>query len=240
MITSDRRGIVRFFGLLATFPLAGLAHESSATTGSIVIPTRPFILRRELMRGLARGASLLVTREWQGRFESVDGLTMATGEQQSCTVEAPDVLEPIAAIERERQSPGPFPARLDSAGRIVGEQPTMAQGKAAAVQAAIEVLEGLGKSGEELREAKQALAQLGQTSGALISETPPDLFFPVVGAASDKRTVALPGGLVGEVVVEIAASAGPGGLLDRFERRIVTRIGEDARESRETWQLRMA
>lgn len=239
MITSDRRGIVRFIGLAATLTGFGWTVDAKAAARSIVMPTGTFILRRELMRGLARGFSLLVIREWQGRFERIDGGLLATGEQLSIAVEAPEVLEPIAAIERERLSPGPFPALLDGRGRIVGGEPVMAEGKAEAVRAAIGVLESLGKSEAEMQEAREALARLGEASGALISETPPDLFFPIVGEAREQREMALPGGLTGEVVVEIAASAGPGGLLDRFERLITTRIGDDARESRETWQLRM-
>ena len=150
------------------------------------------------------------------------------------------MLEPIAAVERDRRSPGPFPARLDSRGRMVGSQPANTEGTAAAVQAAIGVLEQSGKSAAEMQEAKLYLAQLAKTAGTIIGTTPPDLFFPVTGEARDSRELPLPGGLVGEFSVELEASATTGGLLERFERRITTRIAEDVRLSRETWRLSLA
>ncbi len=240
MATCDRRRLLRTAGLAA----AGfaLARPALALGGMspITVPVGPFILRRELERGLARGASLLVVREWQGRFDrSVEGVRV-TGKQVSCTVEAPEVLEPIAEIERRRISPGPFPARLDGRGRIVGTRSPGAGGKAAAIAAALAVLEDAGKSAAELENARQQLGRLANASGAVISETPPDLFFPVVGNASESRDVLLPGEIVGNVTVRLAAKAQRTGLLESFERKITTRIGEETRESRETWRLKLA
>ncbi|UYH54575.1 hypothetical protein N6L26_11050 [Qipengyuania sp. SS22] len=226
--------------MAAILPSLGYPAAAAWAGEAISIPTRPFLLRRELERGLARGASLLVTREWEGRFETIAGHTRVTGEQVSCTVDAPAVLEPIAAVERARRSPGPFPAHLDTGGRMIGSQPTSTEGTAAAVQAAIEVLERSGKSAAEMQEAKRYLAELAKTAGTIIGTIPPDLFFPVTGEARDSRELPLPGGLMGEFAVELEASATTGGLLERFERRITTRIAEDVRLSRETWRLSFA
>lgn len=239
MAIGSRRAILQLGGTLAASTAIGWPAIASATPRTIVIPTRAFILRRELERGLARGASLLVTREWRGRFEREQGQTTALGEQISCTVDAPAVLEPIAAIERDRIAPGPFPARLDRQGRMrdAGEAP--ATDRSAAVQAAMAVLAQQGTSEEELREARADLDRLAEASGAIIGEPPPDLFFPLPGKASERRELALPGGQSGEVTVELSASAGPGGLLEHFERTIMTRIGDDTRKSRESWSLRM-
>lgn len=241
MITYDRRVVLRAMGALVVGCAAGGATPKAwAAAPTFVVPTRSFVLRRELERGLARGASLLVIREWRGRFEQSGRDTLVEGAQISCTVDAPAVLEPIAAIERERIAPGPFPARLDAQGRIV-DDPTAAvgTGRIAAVRAAIAVLEKLGASGTEMREAREYLGRLAEVSGTIISETPPDLFFPVVGEASERREVTLPDGTRGEVSVHLAARAGPGGLLESLDRRISTRIGDEARNSRETWHLRM-
>lgn len=211
-----------------------------AAAPAIVVPTRPFILRRELERGLARGASLLVTREWRGHFERDHGRTLALGEQIACSVEAPSVLEPIAAIERARIASGPFPAHLDAEGRILDHREIPATGRGAAVQAAMAVLADLGTSAEGLRDARADLDRLATASDEVISRPPPDLFFPLPGEASERRELVLPGGESGEVAVELSASAGPGGVLERFERRIITRIGDDVRKSRESWSLRMS
>lgn len=240
MKADNRRGVLRLLGLAAIVPVLGHPAAVWAAGRSISVPTRPFLLRRELERGMARGASLIVTREWEGRFESIGGQTRVTGEQVSCMVDAPAVLEPIAVVERARRSPGPFPAFLDTGGRMIGSQPVNTEGTGAAVQAAIGVLEQSGKSAAEMQEAKLYLAQLAKTAGTIIGTTPPDLFFPVAGEARDSRELPLPGGLVGAFSVELEASAAAGGLLERFERRITTRIAEDVRLSRETWRLSLA
>jgi hypothetical protein len=239
MTASGRRGALKYVGAIALLPTLALAGPVGAT-GRIVIPARQFILRRELERGLAGGASLIVTREWKGQFEAGPNGTRVTGEQIASTVDAPDHLEPIAAIERERRDAGPFPALLDSAGRLIGSRTQQAEGKAAAVRTAIAILERAGKSAKDLRQAKQFLSRLAESAGAFISAVPADLFFPVVGEAHDVRTLELPDGMVGEVSVWLASRSGHGGLLDLFERRITTRIGEDSRLSRETWRLRLA
>lgn len=240
MTAYDRRMVLRAMGALAAACAWGANPKAWASAATFVIPHRPFILRRELERGLAHGDSLLVIREWRGHFEHSERGTLVDGAQISCTVDAPAVLEPIAAIERERIAPGPFPAELDAEGRIVDDPAvTVGTGRTAAVRAALVVLERLGTSSTEMSEAREYLGQLAEASGTIISEIPPDLFFPVVGEASERRDLALPGGVKGEVSVQLTARAGPGGLLESLDRRISTRIGEDARNSRETWHLRV-
>ncbi|WP_370033964.1 hypothetical protein [Qipengyuania mesophila] len=240
MTAYDRRMVLRAMGALAAACACGINPKAWASVPTFVIPHRPFILRRELERGLAHGDSLLVIREWRGHFEHSERGTLVDGAQISCTVDAPAVLEPIAAIERERIAPGPFPAELDAEGRIVDDPAvTVGTSRTAAVRAALVVLERLGASSTEMIEAREYLGKLAEASGTIISEIPPDLFFPVVGEASERRDLALPGGVKGEVSVQLAARAGPGGLLESLDRRISTRIGEDARNSRETWHLRM-
>lgn len=234
----DRRAVLKLCGFAGA--VIGVPAMAMAAPTAIVVPTRPFILRRALERGLAGGASLLVTREWRGQFEREQGRVVARGEQISCDVVAPAVLETIAAIERNRIAPGPFPAHLDGDGRIVGLREAPATGRGAAVAAAMAVLRQAGSATGALREARADLDRLAHASGAVMGETPPDLFFPLQGEASDRRDLALPGGETGEVSVHLSAEAGPGGLLERFERKIITRIGSDARESRETWTLSMA
>lgn len=240
MTAYDRRMVLRAMGTLAAGCAWGATPKAWASAATFVIPSRPFILRRELERGLAHGDSLLVIREWRGHFEHSERGTLVDGAQISCTVDAPAVLEPIAAIERERIAPGPFPAELDAEGRIVDDPAvTVGTGRTAAVRAALVVLERLGTSSTQMIEAREYLGRLAEASGTIISEIPPDLFFPVAGEASERRELALPGGVKGEVSVQLAARAGPGGLLESLDRRISTRIGEDARNSRETWHLRM-
>ena len=241
MRTIDRRESLQLFTGLASaamlFISGGPAFAAQGT--AITFPHGEFILRRELEREMARGATLLVARAWRGRFETDGETALVTGEQISSRVVAPAHLEPIAAIERERRSSGPFPARLDMDGRIVGEATGSAAGKAEAVKAAMAVLERAGHTLGQLHESKAYLDRLASSADAMTRKIPADLFFPVVGEASERRTLTLPGGEEGQVSVFLKASAGPGGLLDTFERRIATRVRDDARLARESWSLRV-
>ena len=110
---------------------------------------------------------------------------------------------------------------------------------AAAVSAAISILEQTGRSPGELEDAKRYLNRLARSADTVFADPPPDLFFPRPGRATDRRALALPDALTGEVRVTLEATARDDGLLDRFERRIVTRIGDDVRPSHEIWTLRL-
>ncbi|MED5207340.1 MAG: hypothetical protein VX465_11975 [Pseudomonadota bacterium] len=200
-----------------------------------------FLLRRELERGLKGGETLRVIREWDGRFEREPDKLWARGEQVSCIVEAPAILEPVVAIERARVSPGPFPAQLDTQGRIVGRE-LAARGSSAreAVRTALAMLTAAGKSGEQIAEARRDLARIVASSASLLETVPPDLFYPTPGKAHDRRQLDLPGGLEGEVFVSVEATARRNGMLECLERKIVTQIGEDIRPSRECWTLEPA
>lgn len=223
---------------LATASFPALARTSRMSSARLIVPDRSFILRREFERELSSDASILVAREWQGQlFAMADGARVE-GRQTNCTVEAPEILAPVAEIERKRIAPGPFPAILGADGRIVDGEEESASGKTAAVDAANAILEQLGPPGD-LADSRAFLARLASQAGAIISATPDDLFFPAVGSASEHRTIELPDGLAGLVTVDLVASASVGGLLDTLERRITTRIGDSKRLSRERWSLRL-
>ena len=189
---------------------------------------------------MARGHRLLVTREWDGRFLQEEGRVTAVGEQISCTVEAPPVLEPLAALERARRASGPFPATLDASGRIVGDLPEDEVDSSAAIAAALGVLKNAGKSPATLAAARTGLERLAGVASAVTDAIPPDLFYPAAGAFEDQRELDLPEGETGHVSVAITARAAPGGLLEMLERRVVTRIGDDVRRTREVWSLTRA
>lgn len=240
MDLGDRRRALRslFLGLAA--PVALGPSLARAAGSRSPVPQGRFLLRRELERGLAGGASLTVTREWRFGFAPAASGLLVNGEQVRCAVVAPEVLRPLAAVEQARVAPGPFPALLDTRGRIVESARGAASGKAEAVRIAIRMLEEAGANPTRLREARSYLGSLAQAAGAIISATPPDLFFPMPGSASETRKLALPDGSYGSIAVEFAASARRSGLLERLERRITARIGGDERLSRETWSLSAA
>ena len=233
----SRRGALEILALGGLW--AGLGGAARALDTERVSPQPgAFLLRRELERGLKGGETLRVIREWDGRFEREHDKLWARGEQVSCIVEAPAILEPVVAIERARVSPGPFPAQLDTLGRIVGREPA-ARGSSAreAVRTALAMLTAAGKSGEQIAEARRDLARIVASSASLLETVPPDLFYPTPGKAHDRKQLDLPGGLEGEVFVSVEATARTNGMLECLERKIVTQIGEDIRPSRECWTL---
>lgn len=236
----ERRAVLRATAALVGGSVWAQPQMLRAATSGIVIPTAPFVLRRILMRDLARGDRLVVTRDWIGRFHSDGGRTIATGEQSTCTVEAPTVLEPLAALERARRASGPFPAELDALGHIVGAGADAMTDTKTAIAAALNILQEAGKAPADVAAARLGLERLTKMSGAMTDTIPPDLFFPVTGEASESREMALDGGLAGQMVLAVVARAQEGGLLESLDRRIATRIGEDTRETREIWSLHLA
>ena len=240
MTTGNRRAFLGQLGMAAAIAASGLPISAIAQTGAIIVPSGPFRLQRELERGLKGGQAVCVIREWDGRFLQDRNGLKAIGEQVSCVVSAPAVLEPIAEIERNRQDAGPFPAQIDRQGRIIkAGRAGGGADAAAAVAAAISILEQTGRSPGELEDAKRYLNRLARSADTVFADPPPDLFFPRPGRATDRRALALPDALTGEVRVTLEATARADGLLDRFERRIVTRIGDDVRPSHEIWTLRL-
>lgn len=237
MDLGDRRRALRLFFLGLAAPLALGPSLARAAGSRRPVPQGRFLLRRELERGLAGGASLTVVREWRFGFAPAASGLHVDGEQVRCAVVAPEVLRPLAAIEQARVAPGPFPAVLDTHGRIAESARGAASDKAEAVRIALRMLEDAGAHPTRLREARSYLGSLAKAAGSIISATPPDLFFPEPGSASETRKLALPDGGYGSIAVELAASAGRNGLLERLERRITARIGGDERLSRETWSL---
>ncbi|MEZ5680999.1 MAG: hypothetical protein R3E14_06840 [Erythrobacter sp.] len=82
------------------------------------------------------------------------------------------------------------------------------------------------------------MTRLTSAAGKSLSIIPPDLFFPDTTPRSMSREVEIGPGLAGQLQVEIASVARPdNGLLQRIERRLVTRVGDDERLSREVWTL---
>lgn len=240
MAASDRRTALRWMALAATLPAFLSAAQASAAQGRVAFPDGRFRLRRELERGLAGGASLTVVRDWGFHFEEIAGGSRADGSQVDCQVTAPAVLAPLAEIEQARVAPGPFPALLDAQGRIRESAHDTGTGKVEAVRIALALLEEAGTEPSRLSEARAYLGALAQAAGAVISATPPDLFFPTPGEATESREIALSDGQNGSLTVELKASARGDGLLDRLERRITATIADDTRVSRETWAIQPA
>ncbi len=206
---------------------------------SIRIPAGPMRLIRRLERGMRGGVVLVVEREWQVEFAvRVSGFAIS-GEQTAAAVDAPSALASLAQIERTRSTAGMFPILLEPDGTIAATgQYTQASDVGAAVKKAEAIIADRAIPGEAKTLQMRYLAQLQRATSSLLKQLPGDLFFPSAPPSHAVRPVALPDGLQGEFEVSYEARHAPDRpWLERAERRVVTRIGQSERRSREVWTM---
>lgn len=217
----------------ALFP-APLAAQS-ADAARFAAPAEPMRLTRVLERALGDGNAVTVTRSWRVRFVPRGNGYRVEGQPIAVEVDVPPRLAPLAEVERARDD-DTFPILLDAAGLIVsaraGEPPSIS-GLAEAANAVLEELP------EDRRASGMAYVRAIQQAGErLASSWPEDLFVPLGAPRSSEQVLPLPDGRSGRLAVHFAGTLDPAGRrLSRAERRIVTRIGDSVRTSRETWEL---
>lgn len=224
----------------ALLPAAALGMPVAAVRASAAgsNPVGSYRLTRSLTRTLSDGATIVVIRSWAIRIgRAPDGFTVE-GHQLSAEVNAPPVLAALAAIERSRDASELFPITLDAHGMIlhtgdVSAGPLLAR----SIDTAKALFGSLpARAGRE--DARSFAANLVRISAAAVSEVPRDLFFPQPGTQTVRRTIALPDGSEGAIIVTASASvAGPGGLLAASERRVVTVLEGSERMASERWEL---
>lgn len=235
MTQTSRRDVLHAIGWGVALPALALPVRLAASEGRVSFPDSPITLTRELERSLGGGAAVTVARTWECRFNPMSGGATIDARQIEVSVEAPPALAALAKIERSREVTCLFPMELDMSGAIVGWADGDTDLQRAVEEAARAIdLKALEQSAET--DAKRYVAEIGKKAAALVSQVPRDLFFPQTGERSELRTLDLPGGGKGSYEVTISATArASDGLLDKSERRIVTRVGGSERVSRETW-----
>ena len=240
MSDGSRRDALRFFGAAALLSAAGFSFSAPARASAMprTLPQGEFRLSRQVERELFDGSVLKVRRVWTSRFASAGRGMQVEGEDLDCVVEAPGGLAALAEMERKRVGTGPFPALLSPTGLIVNrieETPVEAD---EVVEAALKVLGAASLDVTDQAQARSALARVTSAAGQSLSAVPADLFFPETVPHSFSREIELAPGVTGSVRLETTSVARAGsGLLARFERRVVTRIGGDERLARELWTL---
>ena len=237
---ADRREVLCKLAGFAIVPIIALPIRpaTAATIGPKIAPGLAFTLHRELEREVSGGKAVVVRRAWACRFEAIGRGMGVSGSQVSASVDAPPSLGAFAAIEERRQETGFLPATLDANGLILprGERKGSPE-IATAAALALELFEALPAGDPRIPAARQFLAEVSNRAALLLSRVPSDLFFPVSGTTREERPMEA-GEEAARVVIETEAAADPHtGLLERFERRIVTRIGSDTRLSRDRWTL---
>ncbi len=214
---------------------------SAPSPASFTAPTGPVMVSRTLIRTLPDGKEIRTTRRYRVWFRPDSEGFRIDGELADVKVEVPPVLERLAAIERARTDPGPFPVRLDSAGRILPGP--AAPGDGARMRAAALGQDMLDQSTLAPEARGQASVMLQQVSIAASGQTawPADLFNPAEAERREHRALALPGGQQGSVeIVVMASGRSPGRLPGQVERLVVTELDGTRRTSREVWTFEPA
>ena len=222
--------------------LAGLAGVATSIKAASIAqtPQGPMLLSRRLVRGLSDGNRIEVRRLWRVAFVRRQSGMALIGRQVGVSVEAPERLAPIAAIERERSTDNKFPIIIDESGLIVGAgEAENASDVDRAIHAAQQIAQENGASKSQQQQLRAALQQVQAAGSSLLDRLPKDLFFPRSSGFAEQRAINLPGGVSGQFEVTYSVSAHPiSGLLDHADRHIVTRLGDSAQASSEHWELR--
>lgn len=228
-------------GVAALLPVLGstaLADAAAQVQLRFTPPSAPLVLTRTLYRDLADGKQVVVTRRYAIRFSPDGDGFRVDGTLIDATVDAPPFLARLAEIERTRPDSGVFPAFLDNRGMIRSGTSTKLDGptRQQALASAREVIAAAPAPVEARRETGALLGQVA--NGGSGAGWPVFLFNPGPAERVERRNLALPDGGQGEVEVRIRAQGlQPGGLPQRLERVVVTRLAGTERISREVWTI---
>lgn len=230
---------IRLLALALLIDCAVLAPVSAAqdTPARFDAPQTEMLLTRVLSRTLPDGNMIVARRSYAVKFEREGGGFRVNGRLIDVNVDAPPSLRQLAELERLRPDKGMFPIRLDSDGMIVEDDPP--EHDEAVERAATVAAARIGTSGLSAIDSLQAQAFIRQMrSRPPGSRWPADLFRPVANRKSETRSVPLPGGMSGQVVIEIdAQSSASTGLLASFDRTVTTDLQGDKRVTHERWTL---
>ncbi|WP_296675358.1 hypothetical protein [Novosphingobium sp.] len=237
--TGRPRHAVLLAGLAALAPglCAGAPSAFASETGTQHFnPPRSAVITRTLWRLLSDGQAIVVTRRYDVRFvRAQDGFRLE-GSLIDTAVNAPPELAALAEIERSRADHA-FPILLDRAGRIQTDGTLAAPVSPDTLTAhSLKVVE---KSQVPVSGRQEILRQLaGLTAMPGHSPTPAELFDPHAANHRETRTLALPGGMLGEVELSTKVEAAAGARLpSRVEKVTTTRLAGTTNVSREVWTV---
>jgi len=227
-------------GLAAGTPRTDVARLPAAAD-RFAPPAGPLVLTRELRRQMGTSGSFVSRRSYQISFRPKDDSWRVEGTLLSSEVEAPGVAPEFVELERARRDVGLFPLELDSHGMIVTQRATtdrVAEAKMQSVAASTLAHAGIAAPSREAALAMMAslVARASQNGGTW----PADLFVSRAGERVETRSLPLGDGSAGKVTISIRAAEGSNGLVERFERRVVTETAGTSRQSTETWTIALA
>ena len=226
-------------GVAALAPAVAGMTQATATVqpahAAFAPPTTPMIMTRTLVRTLADGKQVIVTRRFAIRFTPEGDGYRLDGQQIGAEVVAPAALAGLAEIERKRVDRGLFPARLDARGMIRAGEPVRDPGThGAALAQGQQIIAAAAISPAAKRDRSMVLGQVASSTSG--SAWPVFLFNPGSQERVERRKLALSGGGEGEVEVRIIVQGLMAcGLPLAVERIVTTRLDGTSRVTREVW-----
>ena len=222
---------------MALAALAGHGPAAGQPSHGYSPPQFVLLLSRTLVRSLPDGKTITTRRSYEVRISRAGDGFRVDGKLVDVGVDVPPSLQAFAEIERRRPDNGLFPITLDGNGMIAapgGPEQSAAVGQAANLLS--ERIGGTGLSALDMLQAQAFVARL--RSGSARSQWPDDVFRPALGRRSESRTIALPEGREGQVLIEVEGQgAGPQGQVAAVDRIVTTDLGGDRRVTRERWQI---
>lgn len=246
MIGLHRRALIRHLGLAAVAGASGLGLVGRAAAEALTGPNARFDpspgtydYSRRLEREMTGGARFVVMRRFTVGLSRAQGGFELAGNQSAVAVEAPPALARFAELERARIESGLFPLRLDARGQIVGWTTAQASGElASAVRQAQAMTDAAAIPADDQARLRVFIEAVHRAATSILTRLPPDLFAPAAPTREDRQVLDLPDGADGVVTARFAAETDPAtGLMRSARRSVVTQIGENRRETVESWSL---
>jgi hypothetical protein len=241
MRNTDRRKVLQMLAAAAVIPALASREVAAAESMSLIAPPQGMMqFQRLVVRGLAGGAKISVTRGFAIEFRrSADGF-IVDGKQVSVEVSAPASLSAFADLEQARVETGMFPIMLDPFGQIISGELSSSQGSEIqdAFDVALQQIATQPLASGEHAELRQFIAALHQAGAMLTVAMPFDLFAPAESERLENRTVSLPTGDIGLVTSRFGSERDiRTGLMRRASREVMTEVEGDRRQTTEHWQL---
>lgn len=209
-------------------------------------PRAPQMLTRKLVRDLADGKQIIVSRSYRIRFIRQGKGWRVDGEQVAVTVDSPPPLAALAALERERQDRETFPIALDRQGRILPAPPRTGPTAAPQNGKAVDDILANAHLTPAQRASLKAVSHAMLAPGAAVATPwPADLFDAPPGTRQDSTHPSLPDGTQGDVTVTITATHADCGraawpATRQTQREVMTTLGGKTRHTLEVWTLEAA
>ena len=241
MSNTERRKVLQMLAAAAVIPAFASRRVAAAESMSLIAPPAGMMqFQRSVVRGLAGGENISVTRGFAIQFVRVADGFIVDGQQISVDVSAPISLSAFAELERARVETGMFPITLDPFGQIVSDEVPASRGSEI-LTAFDEALQRIASQplppGEHV-ELRQFIAALHQAGAMLTVTMPFDLFAPAESERTENRTVSLPTGDIGVVTSRFGSERdAQTGLMRHALREVMTEVEGDRRETTEQWQL---